>query len=32
VRLARVPTGLEDVFIHLMREGEPVTETAAPGG
>ncbi len=32
LRLERVPTGLEDVFIHLMKEGEPVSATAAPGG
>jgi ABC-2 type transport system ATP-binding protein len=32
VRLERVPTGLEDVFIHLMKEGEPVSATAAPEG
>ncbi len=32
VRLARVPTGLEDVFIHLMKEGEPVTAVSARGG
>ncbi|MBK8322147.1 MAG: ABC transporter ATP-binding protein [Betaproteobacteria bacterium] len=31
LRVERVPTGLEDVFIHLMKEGEPVSATPAPG-
>jgi ABC-2 type transport system ATP-binding protein len=31
LRLERVPTGLEDVFIHLMKGGEPVTAASAPG-
>jgi ABC-2 type transport system ATP-binding protein len=33
LRLARVPTGLEDVFIHLMKAGvEPISATAVTGG
>ncbi len=31
LRIERVPTGLEDVFIHLMKEGEPVSATTASG-